>query len=442
MLIVANISFAIIPLFIGELRTTSTFTLAFLRFLGAGIVELIIFCGVAYHLNQRLKIHDPSLKSKVFFKRIIGRYYFSSNPHFFHGKPQWLYLVFMGFILINLSIPAYFLSFSLNGLVISTISVNGCTLIIIAILNWVKKEEQIDLLRIVDITLLFAAIFTIAFSRNNLEVVPISIEGFLCLLITIGSYSLFIIGIGSDVSGKIMVTGFNLTLLPQGKQLEQYALLMKAMLKLATMHFAGVLLMLPFTFIITIISPSSVFGEIAHQFLFIDLRNLGVILINPSIFALILIGSILPYFLIVYSGIIWPRHGLTHDGWNSILTLLDPLIGMYIGYLIWLEPLRSDYILFTTIFLLSGLIIRYFHGAANVRRFLFVIKLKPNHSQLFLKYIQNIKEIIQVSQTLGTYHFLLRISVQNIARLEQIANQINLYPGLEKATYSVETNHL
>jgi hypothetical protein len=442
MLVTANVLFAIIPLFIGELRQTSTFTLAFFRFFGAALIEMTLSGLILLHLHKKLRIHDPRLTIGRFIRRVLKNYYTSSNLHFFRGKPQWFYMVMMGFLLIDLSIPSYFLSFNLAGLVISTIMVNGCTLIIIALLNWIKKAEHADLLRVMDIILLIAAIFTIGFSRLDMEIAPIPPEGFIALLITITSYTLFLIGIGADISGKIPVTGFNLSLLPRGKDLQKEALLLKAVLKLATMHIAGIVLMFPFTFFLKILVPSTVYGQIAIQFLDIELHNFFQILLNPAILALIILGSIIPYFCIVYSAIIWPRHGLTHDGWASILTLLDPLIGMYIGYMVWLEPLRSDYILFTTIFLLAGLVIRYFHGTANARRFIFVVKLKPRHYDQFLSYIRGIIEIIQINQTLGTYDAVLRVSVQNIARLEQIANHINLYPGLEKAYYSIETSHL
>ena len=49
-----------------------------------------------------------------------------------------------------------------------------------------------------------------------------------------------------------------------------------------------------------------------------------------------------------------------YNMWVSVSRMLQPLIGLYIGFFIWQENIRIDYIIFTTIFLAATIIIRYF----------------------------------------------------------------------------------
>jgi DNA-binding Lrp family transcriptional regulator len=52
--------------------------------------------------------------------------------------------------------------------------------------------------------------------------------------------------------------------------------------------------------------------------------------------------------------------------------------------------------------------------------------------------LRKIKELDQLNVVLGTYDVILHLTVRSMSRLGEISNQINYFPGLEKAYYSVE----
>jgi hypothetical protein len=325
------------------------------------------------------------------------------------------------------------------GLVISTISVNALTLIIISLLNWIKKEEKMDFLKALDLILLIAGVFTIAFSYTQSHQSPLGFEHFLVLGITIGSYVAFLVWIGRDQSSQLQFfKSFNFPSLQNGEHAQKLALLSQSLMKLFGIHFFGAILLIPFSYGLWVVSGTSDIAQIIGNFLFIDLPQCFICFQNLNILALIILSTILPYFFLVLSAVTWPKNQLKHDMWAGVFTLIDPLIGMNIGFFIWAEQIRPDYIIFTTIFLLTGIFIRYFYGSINMRRFLFIIKLKQNEVENFLRYITKIKEIDLIQALIGTYDFLLHVTVHSMARLAQISQHINYFQGLESATYSVE----
>jgi DNA-binding Lrp family transcriptional regulator/multidrug transporter EmrE-like cation transporter len=441
LLFLVNFLFGIAPLFVGKTPDVSTFALSFYRFFGATILELVIVTILFIIYYYRAKKYQPEFRFGRFIRKTLVKYYFARNQNF-SNIPQFVYLWILGFLLINLSVPFYFLSFSVNGLVYSTIFVNACTLIIIALYNGVIGDDRLDVLKILDLTLLIAAILTIGFSNFDSSVRQFTIEGLGYIFIVILAYTLFLIWIGRDSTSKMQiieeVKEEKAPLTQKDAKLERLSRIITSILKLIGIHSFGSIFLIPFTSIVRLITPESLLGHLSTQFLFTDLANFFGNLFSPSIIALIILASVIPYYILNYSVAIWPRNALSHDMWNSIFTLVDPLVGMYIGFLIWQEPIKPDYIIFTTLFLIAGIIIRYFHGSMNRRTFLFVIKLKKNETELFLEYIQKIREITQINRVLGTYDFVLHVTVQSMTKLSQITSKINYFPGLEKAYYSIE----
>lgn len=439
LLLLVNILFGIAPLFVDQLAGISPFGIAFFRFFGAALIELVIIFIMLGKFSHQLHSHGIQKEFRLIVKEIFQNYYFTKNMMFFKGRKQITYLAFLGFLLANLSVPFYFLSFRLAGLVISTIFVNSFTLLLIAINNWVKREEEMDFLKVLDLILLIAGIFTIAYSNTQSNVNALNFENIGIIFIVIIAYTAFLIWIARDQSAKLQLfKEINFLQMECGEDLESTALIIRTILKLFGIHILGSLLLLPFAVLVYGLSPDAITGQLSLQFLTEDLNHFFSIMLSPSIIALIILCTALPYFLLIWSQTTWPKYALKHDMWSSVFALVDPLIGLFIGYFLWHESIRGDYILFTTLFLFAGIFIRYFHSGTNLKQVLFVIKVKHNQDEPFREYLGRIREIDQINYLIGTFDFTLHLTVRTVDRLSQIANLINYFPGLEWAYYSVE----
>lgn len=438
-LFIVNFLFGIAPLFVKELQDVSVFSLSFFRFSGSAIFEIIIILTTISLMSKWFQRAGIQKSPWQLLRQTFHNYFLARNPRFLNGKSQLGYLAFLGFMLGNISIPFYFLSYSVAGVVTSTIFVNSMTLIFISAVNWARGEERVDLLKIIDIILLLAAVFTIAFSNqqnmpSSMEILPLFLIG-----IVIFAYSTFLIMLSHDTSQQIeLVNDVRFSDLPKAPQLESTALFLRVMLKLFAIHIIGAILLVPWSIILALIAPGTPIGIPAQNFVLQDLTQTFAYFLNPGVMALIVLCTTLPYFLMVFSAVTWPKNALKNEIWMSVFTLVDPLTGLYIGLIVWQETIRTDYVAFTTIFLVAGIVIRYFYETVNARRFLFVIRLKQNFLNDFFVILRKIKEIDQLNVVLGTYDVILHLTVRSMARLGEITNQINYFPGLEKAYYSVE----
>ncbi|OLS15334.1 MAG: hypothetical protein RBG13Loki_1039 [Promethearchaeota archaeon CR_4] len=438
-LFLVNFLFGIAPLFVNELKEISVFSLSFFRFAGSAIFEIIIIFAVIAWLSRRFRKAGIQKGFLTLVRQSFRNYFKARNPHFLNGKSQLGYLAFLGFLLGNISIPFYFLSYLEAGVVMSTIFVNALTLILISAVNWAKGEEHMDLLKIIDLTLLIAAVFAIAYGNQGKPPGSLTILPILLIGITIVVYSTFLIMLGRDTSQQTeLVEDVRFADLPKTPQLERAALFLRVMLKLFGIHILGAVLLIPWTFLLSVVTPATPIGIHAQTFITQDLFQSFSHFLNPAILGLIVLCTTLPYFLLVFSAITWPKNALKHEIWTSVFTLVDPLVGLYIGLFVWKDNIRADYVAFTTIFLIAGIVIRYFYETVNARRFLFVISLKQNYFTQFVTILRKIKEIDQFNVVLGTYDVILHLTVRSMARLGEISNQINYFPGVEKAYYSVE----
>ena len=120
------------------------------------------------------------------------------NPYFQKDRRYFWYIAPLGLLLSGISVPTLYFSYNLVGVVITTIFINCLAIISIALLNWFKKEEEMDGLKIIYLSLLLAAVFTVAYSSNQLESIKIDLEGILILFLAVITYTTFIIQIGRD----------------------------------------------------------------------------------------------------------------------------------------------------------------------------------------------------------------------------------------------------
>ena len=243
--------------------------------------------------------------------------------------------------------------------------------------------------------MLLAAIFTIAFSQSANSQISMNAVGPLMAVLATVCLILFTLGISKDtiMQRKPLFDQIRVKLLPEPDELERSALLLRSNFKNLATHFFGAISVIPFALIWWGISPNSLMGTSAATFLFTDLANFLQVLQSGPLLLFIIVGTTIPYFMLYYAASVWPKEKYgRYDMWVSVSRMLQPLIGLYIGFFIWQENIRIDYIIFTTIFLAATIIIRYFDEIGNLKPGVFVIKLNvPHNNQGLLDFLITIK---------------------------------------------------
>ncbi|MHA1820914.1 MAG: hypothetical protein ACTSVC_10610, partial [Promethearchaeota archaeon] len=462
LLILANVMLSIIPIFLKDISNYSMFAITFVRFLIAFLFELFILFylikkerdevsliardrirerqGKGLADKKRLKKHEGSLLedrrglndieeaiANLRYKDLLKHYFktllFARNPYF-DSLNQFSFYSILGIILISISIPTYFFSFEILGVIITTITVAAITLFWITLRNIIKKEEEADMLKIVYIILLLTSIFTASFGQSGLDsadsnyslFIDHSFEGIVNLIISMITWIYFLILTGRSTNhpilkpikirldnGKIKfsksskenksgpspqaISRSNLdennfafvleSFLKQHKS--KYFSVNRSLLQLTISHMVGTFMLYVVTILFYLVDPGGLFGVETYSFLSMSANDIFELMVNPNMIIIAIICTGIPYLIVFFSAATWPKTALKHDQWNSILSLTEPLFGLYIGFYIWHENIRIDYMVLTTILLFSSVVIRYFYESHNRYDFYIFLKISEEH---------------------------------------------------------------
>jgi hypothetical protein len=318
-------------------------------------------------------------------------------------------------------------------------------IIILAIINWIRKEEEMDALKIIYLILLMAAVLTIGYSatptNGESQIQPQFVMGIIAILITSFSSVIFFMGLNRDPSQRIpmlaKVPGFT----HRTPAINQTVSMLSAVFKIFGIHFFGSLQLILVAGFPYLIAGSSYVGLMAKEFITLGLPGFFTYIQMPPFLLLMLIGTAIPYILVMYSSVIWPRTAQKHDLWVSIISLAEPVVGVYIGYFTWHEAIRVDYLLFTTLFLIATIVIRYFSETSNLRTFTFLINLIHGKRDYVIDRLRPMKEIDSIDFLAGKHSLFVKLTVRAIKKLDQFAEFIDELPGVASFTYSMENKY-
>lgn len=440
LLIFGNLAIGLGPLFIKFLPNLSPFTIGFIRFVIAAIIEFAVI--VYLWIRLYVKYRKSQEAKKTNFIKIIGRslknYYLGKNSLFYKGTPQIIYLSILGFLIVGIVVPFYYLSFQIVGVVFSTILVNAIPILYIAVFNYVKRIEDMDAFKVIYLILLSAGVITIAMSYENTGNANFSILGIFVLMLTIFAFITYTLHIGQDSLRRANIFKFETlsSTFQQNNRSEMRTL--RSFYKLFGIHFMGNILFFLLMVFLSIGDTKSIIGEEAQKFISTDLADSFSLLLNPFLISLAIVCTLIPYIIQVISSSNWPKHELGFDSWNSVLTVLQPLVGVYIGLLIWHESISLDYILFTSIFLIISIVIRYFHESANFRLVLFRIQIRNSQIQPFIQFIRNFREIEEVFITFGKIGVIFHATFRSLPRLFLVIQNIQAFEGVIDVKYYPE----
>ncbi|UYP48385.1 hypothetical protein NEF87_004670 [Candidatus Lokiarchaeum ossiferum] len=438
-LVLVNVLVGLGPLFIKFLPSLSPFSITFVRFFISALLELVIIIVLYIRLYFQFKNKDCVLDFRTIVKQSLKNYYGGKNSQFLKGRSQLLYLAWVGFLQVGIVVPFYYLSFEYMGVVLSTITSCSIPIIVIAFINWAQKHEEMGAFKLIYLFLLVAGVITIAFSRTGNENQKLSFIGVFVLILSTIAYISYLVSVGRDSQLRVkLFDHFRVSGFPNSKKIIQTVNLLRSFLKLFGMHFFGTLCLLILSVILSFIAPNGEIGLKCHQFLYIDIKSFGSLLLNPFVLSIALICTLLPFFLQLFASMKWPRFTLSFESWNSILIVIQPLMGLYIGLIIWGEPIQSDYVIFTTIFLVISILIRYLHENSNFMLVLFTVRVINVNAKKLITFLHSIKEIDEINYSLGRYGLLIHASVRSLPRLFIIKKSLLEFPGVLEVNYYPE----
>jgi hypothetical protein len=445
-LVIANILFSLVPLFLIDSLSYSIFSVTFVRFLFASVIEFGILIisivirqtKVNTEYKRRLDNSNNSSMTPQNGKQNLFRYYFrdyllGKNEKLGKGVSQLGFYSLLGVMLVTFSIPLYFFAITKFGVVITTIVINTGSLLIISLYNILNKEEQFDTLKFVYMTLLITSVFTATFGRNVETTITLNYEGTLTLVISVFTWILFMILTGkSTYKPKIKIDSE----LKRVADISNLSKLIRSLIQLFFTHILGTLFLFPLCILIILFGAESQIRIESLQFFTEITLNLSNLLVTPGMVFMVLFGTVIPYLLMFMSAAIWPKGSLKHDQWNSILALLEPLIGLYIGYLFWNELIHLDYMIFTTILLLSSIIIRYFYESKNTFDFFFFLKIQKNILSV-IQFLQKNHDIESIAVTCGDWDVIFKIKMRNMEKFYIFTKKLELNAEISHFIYMI-----
>lgn len=445
-LIIANILLSLAPLFLVNITNYSVFALTFVRFIASWIIEILLLLFIIYKESKSI----GSQREKGFeeyksptFKTLL-KYYFGPYLKFRNSKtksrsPQLLFFAIMGIMLVGLSVPAYYFGFESLGVIFTSVAVNIATLVFVAIYGIVTREEEFDILKLVYMGLLITSIFTASFGQGSAQNIKFTYEGSINLAITTIAWIIFLI-----MAGKSSVASRKDNKMSQFlfTHKTKYYGTTRSLIQLSWVHFFGSISLFPICLIYSFMGPGSDTARQAIQFLTMKPQELIQLIITPGMFGLIILCSIIPYLLIFISASSWPKSALKHDLWNSMLTLFEPLLGLYIGFLIWKETIRTDYMAITTILLFSSLIIRYFYETASRVEYYFFVKIHGKHIYNFVAFIRKIKGFDTFYSLAGQWDILANFTCRSSESFNQIYTKFENNADIKDFQFGTVKKHI
>ena len=199
LIIISYILFALAPLFVGQLgaQGLGPFSIVFYRFLIALVFDFVITLVAIQRLQKKLNAVELFKSFWGVMKETFRNYFNSKNPQSFNGRSELGYLILFGILASNLNNIFYYFSFDLIGVALSTVIINGCSIIFIEP-SISGKKKDLNLLKGAYIGMLLAAIFTIAFSQSANSQISMNAVGPLMAVLATVCLILFTLGISKD----------------------------------------------------------------------------------------------------------------------------------------------------------------------------------------------------------------------------------------------------
>lgn len=399
-----------VPYFLFLLGDYSVFSIAFTRFLIAGVITLMLaFIGL-YVLKKTL----PPNTRKEFGLKNIKKYLKEPNRKF-SNKPQWFYLCILGMIGISSQILFSFFGLRLAGTALTYTAV-PFGIIIIALINWANKKEAMDPIKIAYLFILFIVISIIIYEKTiGIDHISITFFGVICIIIYTISRSFRYLITEKDETSDWEINLIHLT----KKKYKLIRSLFKA--GFSELYAAlSVFIVSGFMYI----APESSIPGIEARYFYSHLYEIIHVMSSGAGIALIILNTVIPFILFFSASAFWPRGALSIEQWASILDILIPLIGITIGVFLLHEPFPSFSLLMIYILVFLSILLRFFHESNNVINVFLMFKVKKPYINKFIMMMLKRTGLIDICSILGDYDAIATMQIPNIHKYGRILNYI------------------
>ncbi|NVM19476.1 MAG: DMT family transporter [Candidatus Lokiarchaeota archaeon] len=407
-LIVANLFWSFIPIVVtGLFAEISILTIIFLRFFISGIFlffTALMIVIINNAINQEKKI---SIKELIYNLRHKNRRFYNIRTY--------NYYFLIGFFGIILHILFYFLALKKTSIPFAMIGML-MTIIFISLYEKGVNYEKFDIFRILFIVMLSFSIIIITFvslQGAELKGTPIELFGFIYLILYSITGSFLYISIDRDSSSKKELYNININ---------KYYKIPRALIKMSISFISGVIILVPFSFLIAILPIETDITEEAIAF-FKDFTVLFDILSRWEIIYLIIFATIIPYLLIFLAKVNWRSKNLTYSQWSSILGLIDPISVLIFSVLLINEFFPHDYLIIVIVFLIITIVLRYAHEVKNIVHVKILVKIKKGCSNKIPLKILKFYGVREIDSLIGEFDLMLHVKVNSFKDFHYLINR-------------------
>jgi drug/metabolite transporter (DMT)-like permease len=413
---IANLLWSFIPVVVYNLfNEVSTLMVIFLRFFISGIVLLVIGLLLIYYNNNFTNNKRMSLGKVLKFTQY-------RNESFFNLK-NIIYFAILGFFGIILQIIAFFMALKTTTIAFTMIGFQ-ISIVIIAFYEHGIRSERLDLFKILYLLILVFSIGIIIFVKNQdpvQETSYITPEGLFFVLLFSVSLTFLHIGMSREEYDEKEIKLINVN--------KNYKII-RLLIKLAIIFLIGIILMIPFLLIVSLIPIQSVFNSEINKF-FSEFPNLFQIMVRPEVLFLIILATIVPFLLLFLSRIKWTAYNLTYSNWSSVLTVIEPIGAIFFGVLIINEYFPVEFLMIVLFLLIISILFRYAHESRNKVNALVILNKKQGVLKNLAIELLKLDGVHCVDSVLGTFDLLLNVKTNSIKDFYYLINtQIRNIEGI------------
>jgi len=416
-IIIANLLWSLIPVFVSELfKSISIIMIIFLRFFISGIILLLIASLLIYFNNKYFEKQEISLK-------LILTSIFTRNEKFYNLR-YFTYLSLLGFFGVILQIIGYFLALKLTTVSFTMIGFQ-LSIILIAVYEHGIRLEKLDIFKILYLMILIFCISIIIYVKSQdetgLNTVNLLIGGIYVLFFGL-CISFFNIAINKDSYSEAEIKLINKN--PNFK-------IVRMLVKISLIFLNGIAFLLPFMMFIYFF-PLEIHLYTEIKLFFNQFANLWSILCNWEMIVLIVFSTIIPYILIFVASFNWIPYNLSYGQWSSILSIIEPIGGLFFGVLFVKEIFPIGYLIIIIFLLIISILLRYINESRNKINAYILIGQK----QGFMKSVQlnllQLDGVESVRSLIGTHDILVNVKTNSIRDVYHLINEeLKIIEGIE-----------
>ncbi|MFX0099240.1 MAG: hypothetical protein ACFFCS_06625 [Candidatus Hodarchaeota archaeon] len=406
-LVIANALFGIIPLFAVPVLNAyedSILMIVFIRFTFSSLFIFIIICLQVFLNKMRLKRKRAG--NLEFFTTGWGdikKYIASRNDGFF-CMHRMLYLFILGFFGVTLNVVTYLIGLEELSIILFLIGTTGGIMIVFSVYSMAKGREKFTLFKGIYIFLMILSlILTISATQKTVSIKATGTGVVALVLNLVALFVLFEFMSRDNYSKKEVVW--------KKKRKGNYRF-MRTLTKLCLFMLFGGMSIIPVA-LVSIVLPVPYLKGISFAF-FNQLAIFWEIAFNPNMLTLIFLCTVITFLLLFIPATFWDvDENLSLAQWNSILYLVDPIIGSVVSA-IFLEAVDNVLLGVTLIMLSLAILLRYVHEKDSKVLVILFIDVKFGKQREILKYLSKFDEIRKYYWTTGIADMMIKATFGSI----------------------------